>query len=99
MGLAEKTIVFLTSDNGATAEAASYGHIPMLPGGERSARYTKAGIAFPSSCGWPGKVRSGMVSNETICLTDFMALVLPLPDIRLAIRMQLTATTFCLYTW
>jgi len=73
LGLTEKTIVFLTSDNGATAEAASYGHNSNAPWRGEKCQIYEGGHRIPFIVRWPGKIKAGMVSNETICLTDLMS--------------------------
>ncbi len=80
MGLAENTLVIVTSDNGCSKAAG----IPQMEalGHEVSYIYrgSKAdlwdgGHRVPFIVRWPQKIKAGTISNEVICLTDFFATV------------------------
>jgi arylsulfatase A len=85
LGLTERTLLIVTSDNGANADQSMHGHRPNGP-----FRGVKAGIyegshRVPFIARWPGRFTPGAVCTETICLTDLMATVAaivghPLPD-------------------
>jgi arylsulfatase A-like enzyme len=84
-GVAENTLVIFTSDNGAeiTGEVSpgaydriqQFGHHSSgkLRGAKRDA--WEGGHRVPFIARWPGKVRPGSVSDETVCHVDFMATV------------------------
>jgi arylsulfatase A len=82
-GVAEKTLVILTSDNGpeVTGEVKNgaydrlkdYGHASMgnLRGAKRDA--WEGGHRVPFLARWPGKIPAATTCNETICHVDLMA--------------------------
>jgi arylsulfatase A-like enzyme len=83
-GVAEKTLVIFTSDNGpevveinpgAYERIRQYQHYSMgtLRGVKRDA--WEGGHRVPFFARWPGKIKAGAVSDETICHVDFMATV------------------------
>jgi arylsulfatase A len=84
-GVAENTLVIFTSDNGpdTTGElnpgvydrAQRYKHYSMgdLRGAKRDA--WEGGHRVPFLVRWPGHVKAGAVSDETICQLDLMATV------------------------
>jgi len=92
-GVAENTLVIFTSDNGPeTADEVSPGaydrirqhqHASMgeLRGVKRD--LWEGGHRVPFLARWPGKVPAGSVSEETICLADFMATIAALLDVQL----------------
>ncbi|MEX2142053.1 MAG: arylsulfatase [Pirellulales bacterium] len=74
-GLAENTLVILTSDNGAhwlPSDIEQYSH--RANGGLRGqkADLWEGGHRVPFIARWPGQIKSGTTSDETICLTDLM---------------------------
>jgi arylsulfatase A-like enzyme len=77
-GLAENTIVILTSDNGCSKVAdipalKAQGHFPNgLYRGSKSDLWD-GGHRVPFIVRWPAGVKAGTSSDETICLTDLMA--------------------------
>jgi len=86
--LADKTIVVITSDNGAqVGRGADAGH--QSNGDLRGHKGTawEGGHRVPFIVRWPGKVPVGTVSNETICHVDFMATICA------ALGMELSAHT------
>ncbi|MEP6670946.1 MAG: arylsulfatase [Chthoniobacter sp.] len=83
-GVAENTLVIFTSDNGpevveikpgAYDRVLEYHHYSM--GGLRGAKRDtwEGGHRVPFIVRWPGKVKAGIVSDETICHVDFMRTV------------------------
>ncbi|MBN1421766.1 MAG: arylsulfatase [Planctomycetes bacterium] len=80
LGLAEKTIVIVTSDNGPVVDdgyrddavAKLGGHRPAGP--LRGGKYTawEGGTRIPFIVRWPGRIQPG-VSDALICQIDFLA--------------------------
>ncbi len=82
-GLARDTIVFVTSDNGAhwlPDEIERWGHRANDGLRGQKADVWDGGHRIPFMARWPGKIRPGSESDETICLTDLMATVADLVD-------------------
>lgn len=95
-GLRDNTLVIVTSDNGSpardgandggkTGSVLKLGHNPS--GGLRGIKADawEGGHRVPFIARWPGKIKAGSVSHETVCLVDFMATVasalnIELPD-------------------
>ena len=73
--IADNTIVIVTSDNGGWPfqEATKVGH--KTNGDLRDIKCTiyEGGHRVPMIVRWPGHVPANSVSDETVCLTDFMA--------------------------
>ncbi len=92
-GVAGKTLVILTSDNGpeisgevnpgAYDRLKEFGHASMGPlrGAKRDA--WEGGHRVPFLARWPGKIGAGRVSDETICHVDLMATLAALLDVTL----------------
>jgi arylsulfatase A-like enzyme len=83
-GVADNTLVIFTSDNGpevveikpgAYDRAQQFHHYSMgdLRGAKRDA--WEGGHRVPFLARWPGKIKAGAVSDETMCHVDFMATV------------------------
>lgn len=77
-GLAENTLVVLTSDNGCSpqadfAELAAKGHNPSGPFRGNKADIYEGGHRVPFLVRWPARVKGGRVSQQTGCLTDLLA--------------------------
>jgi arylsulfatase A len=84
-GVADNTLVIFTSDNGpeitgevnpgAYDRAQQFHHYSMgdLRGAKRDT--WEGGHRVPFVACWPGKIKPGTVSGETICHVDFMATV------------------------
>jgi len=78
-GLTDNTIVVLTSDNGArppgkTLELKAFNdHKCNGPWRGTKRQIYEGGHRIPLIVRWPGKVKSGVISDETVCLTDFFA--------------------------
>lgn len=85
LGLAKRTMIIVTSDNGANQEGRMVYHTPNgrlrgIKGGIH-----EGGHRVPFIARWPGHIERGSSSGETICLTDLMATVAaiveyPLPE-------------------
>ncbi len=76
-GLAENTLVILTSDNGCHSEPLGleerYGHRGNhIYRGQKSDAWD-GGHRIPFLARWPGKIRAGSACDQTICLTDLLA--------------------------
>jgi arylsulfatase A len=76
-GLAQNTLVILTSDNGCSPQAdfpmlESKGHDPSYVFRGHKADIYEGGHRIPFIARWPGKVKPGSKSDQTTCLTDFM---------------------------
>ncbi len=76
-GLAESTVLFLTSDNGCSPQAdfptlIAKGHNPSYIFRGHKADIFEGGHRIPFFVRWPGQVKPGSKSDQTICLTDFM---------------------------
>lgn len=92
-GLAEKTLVIVTSDNGpeitgevnpgAYDRLKEFGQASMgsLRGAKRDA--WEGGHRVPFIARWPGKIKAGTVCGETICHVDLMATLAALLKLRL----------------
>jgi arylsulfatase A-like enzyme len=65
-GLAENTLVMVSSDNGA-----EHREYPPLRGSKRS--IYEGGHREPFLARWPGKIKPGSVCDDTICLNDLLA--------------------------
>ena len=86
LGLAENTLLMVTSDNGPLAGSLEPGAregTARITNGHQSAgklRGMKASIwegghRVPFIARWPGKIPAGKVSDELLCFTDMMATV------------------------
>ena len=81
LGLREKTLVLVSSDNGGTIEdekgkdpgAVASGHLPNAPW--RGGKYDQfeGGHRMPCIASWPGHVPANKVSNELFGLVDMTA--------------------------
>jgi arylsulfatase A len=77
LGVAENTLVIVTSDNGPeiciTRMREGSGHNSARPWRGMKRDDWEGGHRVPFLARWPGKIAPGSVSPETICLTDIMA--------------------------
>ena len=73
LGIAESTLVVLTSDNGALAGGSFNGNFPLREG---KGTHYEGGIRVPYIFRWPGKVTAGYVSNEVIISPDLYPTIL-----------------------
>jgi len=79
-GLDDNTLVILASDNGATPKAdfkrlEKLGHDPSYIFRGHKGEVFEGGHRIPFIARWPGRIKPGSKSDETICLTDLMATV------------------------
>lgn len=77
-GQLENTIVIFTADNGCSPEAnfkflKEKGHQPSGIYRGHKADIFEGGHRVPLLVQWPARIPRGQVSNQIICLTDFMA--------------------------
>jgi arylsulfatase A-like enzyme len=77
-GVAEKTLVVFTSDNGCAPAAGidrlrAAGHEPNGPLRGTKADIWDGGHRVPFIVRWPGRVKAGSVSGQLISLVDLMA--------------------------
>jgi len=77
-GFSTNTLVIFTSDNGCSPSAnfgqlKAKGHNPSGPWRGHKADIWEGGHRVPYIARWPGKVKAGTTSKETICLSDFLA--------------------------
>ena len=89
LGIAENTLVVVTSDNGSTEPTAKmvkeFGHRPNYLFRGRKSDAWEGGHHIPFLVRWPARVRPGTKTSETTCLTDLLATAAaiaggPLPD-------------------
>lgn len=74
LGIADNTIVMYSTDNGA--ELMSWPDGGMMPfRGEKNTSW-EGGFRIPMMVKWPGKIKSGQISNEIISLEDWMPTLL-----------------------
>ena len=76
VGMMQNTLLIFTSDNGPMwlpADVARFGH--DAEGGLRGMKgdVWEAGHRMPFIVRWPGRVKQGKVSDQTICFTDVLA--------------------------
>jgi len=75
-GLADNTLVFLTSDNGGywfPANIQEFNHRSNYIFSGMKSDVWEGGHHIPMIVRWPGKIESGGSSNQLVCLTDLMA--------------------------
>ncbi len=77
-GIENNTLIVFTSDNGCST-AANYkvllekGHKPSSIYRGTKADIFEGGHRVPFIVKWPDAIKSGLITNKTICTTDFMA--------------------------
>jgi arylsulfatase A-like enzyme len=78
-GLADNTIVIVTSDNGCSAKPAkaaeleAAGHYPSARFRGYKSDLWDGGHRVPFIVRWPAGIKAGSISDQTVCLTDLMA--------------------------
>ena len=77
-GVAENTLLIVTSDNGCSPKAnfrvlAKLGHNPSYIYRGHKADSFEGGHRIPFLVRWPARIKAGSVSADTTCLTDLMA--------------------------
>ncbi len=76
LGIADDTLLLVTSDNGARATdfyGNTWGHRTCGPWRGQKADIWEGGHREPLLARWPGVVPAGSVCEETVCLVDLMA--------------------------
>ncbi len=87
-GLAENTLVIMTSDNGCSPSAnfpelKEHGHNPSHVFRGHKADVFDGGHRVPFLVQWPAQIKAGGKSDQIICLTDFMRTVADIIDVKL----------------
>jgi arylsulfatase A-like enzyme len=87
-GLAQNTLVIVTSDNGCSPAAGipkleAQGHFPSAQFRGYKADIWDGGHRIPYLARWPGKIQPGSHSDQLTCLTDLMATCAQLLDAKL----------------
>jgi len=75
-GIAQDTLLVVTSDNGAhwpRADIAHYQHRANGPYRGQKADIWEGGHRVPFVARWPGRIAPGSTDDETACLTDLLA--------------------------
>lgn len=77
-GVADNTLVIMTSDNGCSPQAKfdeliAKGHNPSAEFRGHKADIFDGGHRVPFLVRWPARVKAGTRSDQSVCLTDFMA--------------------------
>jgi arylsulfatase A len=85
-GMMQNTLLILTSDNGPVwypSDVARFGHDAV--GGLRGMKADawEGGHRMPFIVRWPGRVKAGSVSDQTICFTDMLATFADLCSVKL----------------
>jgi arylsulfatase A len=78
LGIADNTLVILSSDNGPETTAVvhmrqDHAHDPAKPWRGVKRDNWEGGHRVPFIARWPAKVKAGSISDQTVCLTDVMA--------------------------
>jgi arylsulfatase A len=85
-GLAENTLIVVTSDNGARLQdyyGHDYGHKSCGDLRGQKADIWDGGHREPFVARWPGHIRPGSTSDELVCLADLLATCADILDIEL----------------
>jgi arylsulfatase A-like enzyme len=85
-GARGNTLVFFTSDNGPTwypEDVKRFGHSAAGQWRGMKGDAWEGGHREPFIARWPGKIKPGTESKETVCFTDFMATFAALTDSKL----------------
>ena len=85
-GMSDDTLLFFTSDNGPVwynTDVRRLGHDSV--GGLRGMKADawEGGHRMPFIARWPGRIRAGSVSRQTICFTDMLATFAAVSDAKL----------------
>jgi arylsulfatase A len=77
-GVADDTLIIVTSDNGCSPEAdfdvlSQFGHDPSHVFRGQKADIFEGGHRIPFIARWPRRIQPGTVCYDTTCLTDLMA--------------------------
>lgn len=85
-GISEDTLVFFTSDNGPVwydTDVKRLGHDSTIGLRGMKADAWEGGHRVPFIARWPGKIRAGSLSKQTICFTDILATFAAVVDVQL----------------
>jgi arylsulfatase A len=74
LGLADRTVLIFTGDNGTGREITTRTASGVVHGGKGTT--TDAGMRVPLIVRWPGKVAPGIVTDRLVDFTDFVPLLL-----------------------
>ncbi|MBT6379413.1 MAG: sulfatase-like hydrolase/transferase, partial [Opitutales bacterium] len=88
LGIAENTLVIVTSDNGPEVGTvinmrSKYQHDGARPWRGVKRDNWEGGHRVPMIVRWPGKVEAGSIAEQTVCLTDIMATCAAITDAKL----------------
>ncbi|MDA0349392.1 MAG: sulfatase-like hydrolase/transferase [Verrucomicrobia bacterium] len=88
LGIAEDTLVIVTSDNGPEVGTvinmrSKYQHDGARPWRGVKRDNWEGGHRVPMIARWPGKVEAGSIADQTVCLTDIMATCAAIVDAKL----------------
>lgn len=75
-GLEDNTLIIVTSDNGShwpVEQIEEFNHRANYHFRGQKADIHDGGHRVPFICRWPGKIRPGTESSQTMCLTDLLA--------------------------
>ena len=75
-GFRDNTLVVFTSDNGShwpVAQVKQFNHHANGPWRGQKSDIHEGGHRVPFICRWPGRIKPGTQSRQTICLTDMLA--------------------------
>jgi len=75
-GFNDNTLVIVTSDNGShwpAAQIEEFGYRANGPWRGQKSDIHEAGHRIPFLCRWPGRIKAGTRSDQTVCLTDVLA--------------------------
>lgn len=89
LNISDNTIVIFTSDNGCSPSAnfrelKEFGHNPSYIYRGQKADIFEGGHRIPLLIKWPEKIKAGMISDEVVSLTDFIATIADIVDYDLA---------------
>jgi arylsulfatase A-like enzyme len=87
-GIAEDTLIVVTSDNGCSPQAKfdellAKGHNPSHVFRGHKADIFDGGHRVPFIVRWPARVKAGTQSDQTVCLTDLMATAAGIAGVKL----------------
>jgi len=88
LGIDENTLVIVTSDNGPEVDTVinmrnKYQHDGARPWRGVKRDNWEGGHRVPMVVRWPGKVKAGSITDQTVCLTDIMATCAAIVDAKL----------------
>lgn len=98
-GIAEKTLVIFTADNGCSPQAGvgaleRKGHFPSAGFRGYKSDIWEGGHRVPFFVRWPGVVKPRSTTDATICLVDFMATVAEITGVQLPVEAAPDSVSF-----